>query len=356
MKMARANGTMRWLLLLLAATVCSGQQNHVDLTDDDHNHNPMGCDCMEYWACITSGGSAYSYCGNMDQSVCCYVPRGARPIGLLPVLNKSKCGRKGNVAAAVGDRKRSDGLADLGEWPWHAAVLEKPQDLYVCGASLLDESWVVTAAHCVDDYLASGNISSVLKVRLGEYDVSVTTEQLAYEELDVSHVMVHPQFNNLSLANDIALLRFVQPARRRPHIDVVCMPHPGQVSETEGTRCVVTGWGRKLEDGTHSVILKEIEVPLWDDAKCQAALKTQFGPNFVLPSTSICAGAEGRDACDGDGGGPLVCEKEGQWFQVGVVSFGIGCGRTNLPGVYTRLSAFDGWIHETIRSFKTLSG
>jgi hypothetical protein len=55
----------------------------------------------------------------MDQSVCCYVPRGARPIGLLPVLNKSKCGRKGNVAAAVGDRKRSDGLADLGEWPWH---------------------------------------------------------------------------------------------------------------------------------------------------------------------------------------------------------------------------------------------
>jgi hypothetical protein len=67
----------------------------------------------------SSGGSAYSYCGNMDQSVCCYVPRGARPIGLLPVLNKSKCGRKGNVAAAVGDRKRSDGLADLGEWPWH---------------------------------------------------------------------------------------------------------------------------------------------------------------------------------------------------------------------------------------------
>ena len=68
-----------------------------------------------------SGGSAYSYCGNMDQSVCCYVPRGARPVGLLPVLNKSKCGRKGNVAAAVGDRKRTDGLADLGEWPWHVS-------------------------------------------------------------------------------------------------------------------------------------------------------------------------------------------------------------------------------------------
>ena len=95
--------------------------------------------------------------------------------------------------------------------------------------------------------LTNKNVSSLLKVRLGEYDVSVTTEQLPYEELDVSHVMVHPQFNNLSLANDIALLRFVRPARRRSHIDVACMPHPGQVEEIEGTRCIVTGWGRKSE-------------------------------------------------------------------------------------------------------------
>ena len=100
--------------------------------------------------------------------------------------------------------------------------------------------------------LTASNISGVLKVRLGEYDVSVTTEQLPYEELDVSHVMVHPQFNNLSLANDIALVRFVKPARRRHHIDVACMPHPGQIAETEGTRCVVTGWGRKSEGPTSS--------------------------------------------------------------------------------------------------------
>ncbi len=52
----------------------------------------------------------------------------------------------------------------------------------------------------------------------------------------------------------------------------------------------------------------------------------------------------------------MVCEQDGQWFQVGVVSFGIGCGRTNLPGVYTRLSAFDAWIHETIRGYKILAG
>ena len=91
-------------------------------------------------------------------------------------------------------------------------------------------------------------------------------------------------------------------------------------------------------------MLKEIKVPLWENRDCQKALENQFGASYKLPSTAICAGSEGRDACDGDGGGPLVCEKENHWYQVGVVSFGIGCGRKNTPGVYTRVEAFASWI------------
>lgn len=49
-KMRRADWTC-WLIVLAVSTLASGQQNHVDLHEDDHN--PMGCDCMEYWACIT---------------------------------------------------------------------------------------------------------------------------------------------------------------------------------------------------------------------------------------------------------------------------------------------------------------
>lgn len=338
----------------------------------DHDHD-FGCGCMEYWSCITRGGNPYSYCGIHAHEVCCFVPRNAEPIGILPTPSRARCGKKGFDAGHEGE-------ADMAEWPWHAAILEKPQDLYVCGSTLLDESWILTAAHCVDDYLPFvSTIDQILKVRLGEYDVSTTAEPLRHEEFNITNIVIHPGFNNSTLVHDIALLKLERPAKRKQNIDVVCMPKPGDFDHhekadeassasfartrasssrqhshhsTNGSsgehQCYVTGWGRRSETSEHSLVLKEIHVPLWDHDNCNGALQAQFGPAYHLPDTAVCAGAEGRDACDGDGGGPLVCEKNGQWYQVGIVSFGIGCGRRNVPGVYTRVSAYENWIEETI--------
>lgn len=58
----------------------------------------------------------------------------------------------------------------------------------------------------------------------------------------------------------------------------------------------------------------------------------------------------------GDGGGPLVCEKDGQWYQVGIVSFGIGCGRQNVPGVYTNVGMYRDWIEDVILTSKARPG
>ncbi|KAG7161779.1 Phenoloxidase-activating factor 2-like 2, partial [Homarus americanus] len=321
-------------VLVLTLTLANTQKDH---------ENEFGCHCMEYWTCITSGGEPYSYCGLSASSVCCFVPLNANPIGILPLRSRNKsCGTKG------ADSKK-EGQAEMSEWPWHAAILEQPQDLYVCGASLLDEAWVLTAAHCVDDYLENGDrLPEVLKVRLGEYDVSTTAEPLKHEEFPVTRVVIHPEFDNATLVNDIALLQLVRSARRKANIDAVCMPKKNDFLEGGTSRCYVTGWGRRDEASEHSVVLKEINVPLWSNPTCQNALREQFGPAYSLPTTALCAGAEGRDACDGDGGGPLVCEKDKHWYQVGVVSFGIGCGRRNIPGVYTRVDAFEDWIKDTI--------
>jgi len=315
-----------------------------------HNINPYGCDCMEYWTCALSGGSMYSYCGIHAHDVCCFVPENAEPVGILPNPSRSRCGKKGFDSGHEGE-------ADMAEWPWHAAILEKPQDLYVCGSTLLDESWILTAAHCVDDYLPFvKNVNTILKVRLGEYDVSTTAEPLKHEEFNISDIVIHPGFNNSTLVHDIALLRLEKPAKRKQNIDVVCMPKPGDfVYDKHRVKCFVTGWGRRTETSEHSLVLKEIDVPLWNHDTCNGALQAQFGPAYSLPGTTLCAGAEGRDACDGDGGGPLVCEKDGQWYQVGIVSFGIGCGRRNVPGVYTKVEDYEDWIEQTILTAKRRS-
>nr|CAD7423387.1 unnamed protein product [Timema monikensis] len=333
--------TLTWVLTCAQTSPNrGGDSNHV------RHSSTSGCDCMEYWSCVMSGGSPYSYCGLSESSVCCFVPAGAKQVGILPRgPSKSRCGYKGRDSGRRG-------VAEPGEWPWHAAILEKPDDLYVCGASLLDESWVLTAAHCVDDYSASKGAS--LKVRLGEHDVTTNQEALRHEEYDVASVVPYPGFNNGTLAHDIALVRLRHPAKRRANIDVVCVPNQGSLfpETTNDTSCVITGWGRRNEGSSHSVVLKEIPLPLWHNSECQVALRQQFGQDYALPDTSLCAGAEGRDACDGDGGGPLVCEKGGQWYQVGVVSFGIGCGRRNTPGVYTRVAMYQQWIMDTVLRYR----
>ena len=97
------------------------------------------------------------------------------------------------------------------------------------------------------------------------------------------------------------------------------MPKPGQFvyDKHHQRKCFVTGWGRRTESkivfnkkgskirfifqyaaSEHSLVLKEINVPLWNHDSCNGALQAQFGPAYALPSTTICAGEEGRDACD----------------------------------------------------------
>lgn len=361
-KRRRLSPSLNWMFLILGGILSTA--NGQDFLSSRHNsiagsgslngisaHNHFGCDCMEYWTCILSGGTPYSYCGVHAHDVCCFVPENAEPVGILPTPNRNRCGRKGFDSGI-------EGRADMAEWPWHAAILEKPQDLYVCGSTLLDESWILTAAHCVDDYLPFvRTIKNILKVRLGEYDVSTTAEPLHHEEFNVTDIVVHPGFNNSTLVHDIALLRLERPAKRKQNIDVVCMPKPGDFNlnprrSSAPVRCYVTGWGRRTETSEHSLVLKEIKVPLWSHDTCNGALQAQFGPAYNLPTTAICAGAEGRDACDGDGGGPLVCEKEGHWYQIGIVSFGIGCGRKNIPGVYTKVEAYEDWIENIILKTK----
>lgn len=118
------------------------------------------------------------------------------------------------------------------------------------------------------------------------------------------------------------------------------------------------GWGKNDfgKDGQYQVILKKIDLPVVGFGQCQASLRTtRLGQYFKLHNSFMCAGGEaGRDTCRGDGGSPLVCPSQldpKRYYQAGIVSWGIGCGETGIPGVYADVGKFRNWIDLQLNNF-----
>ncbi|XP_024874635.1 uncharacterized protein LOC112456373 [Temnothorax curvispinosus] len=276
--------------------------------------------------------------------VCCQKSHiiGARPRpGQCGVRNTQ--GINGRIKTPV----YVDGDSEFGEYPWQVAILKKDttESVYVCGGTLISPRHIITAAHCVKTHAGRD-----LRARLGEWDVNHDVEFYPYIERDIVSVFVHPEFYAGTLANDIAILKLDHDVdfEKNPHISAACLPD--KHDDFTGTRCWTTGWGKDAfgDYGKYQNILKEVDVPVVSNYVCEQQMRrTRLGPTFNLHPGFICAGGEeGKDACKGDGGGPMVCERHGHWQLTGIVSWGIGCGQPNVPGVYARVSHYLDWIRQ----------
>ncbi|XP_050301446.1 uncharacterized protein LOC126739699 isoform X1 [Anthonomus grandis grandis] len=286
-------------------------------------------------------------CG--PRHVCC-----RRPVRPVPSVNRNTCGTRHSqgINGRIKNPVYVDGDSEFGEYPWQVAILKKDpkESVYVCGGTLIDPLHIITAAHCVKQYT-----NFDLRVRLGEWDVNHDVEFYPYIERDIASLTVHPEFYAGTLANDIAILRMSTPVdfAKHPHIAPACLPHPQD--DYTGTRCWTTGWGKDAfgDFGKYQNILKEVDVPIVGFGQCQRQLQnTRLGYEFKLHPGFVCAGGEeGKDACKGDGGGPMVCERGGTWQVVGVVSWGIGCGQVGVPGVYVRVAHYLDWIRQVTQRY-----
>ncbi|KAF5284632.1 hypothetical protein FQR65_LT13463 [Abscondita terminalis] len=201
---------------------------------------------------------------------------------------------------------------------------------YLCGGSIVTANRIVTAAHCTKNDL----------IRVALYKVRAATGTVNSGGLlfDVLEIRQHPQFNNVTYDFDVALLILKTALIFQPGIRAIPL-QPKGVEIPDGTPCVVTGWGAKFWGGNVTKDLQVITVPKYNTQKCANA------HNVSLTNNVICLGYElgGIDACNGDSGGPAVCNG----YLGGVVSWGRECALPGYPGVYTKVSNAYDFIYQT---------
>ncbi|XP_064208590.1 ST14 transmembrane serine protease matriptase b [Anguilla rostrata] len=226
-----------------------------------------------------------------------------------------------------------------GEWPWQVS-LHVQEKGHVCGASVLNNRFIVTAAHCVQDRDILYSTPDVWDVYLGlhiQQVISKTTEQRK-----LKRIIPHPDYNHLTSDNDIALMELDEPVLLNNNIWPICLPAQSQ-SFPAGTSVWITGWGATRESGFLAKVLQKAEVRIINDTVCDKLLEDDITPQM------LCAGviSGGVDACQGDSGGPLsYLGANGRYYLAGVISWGEGCARRNKAGVYTRVTKFRSWIKE----------
>ncbi|XP_053669195.1 CLIP domain-containing serine protease B4-like [Anopheles marshallii] len=267
-------------------------------------------------------------------------------------IQKSSLPEPPHCGVQLSDRVLGGQPTHVDEFPWTALIeFQKPDGSFgfLCGGSLVNERYVVTAAHCIHKDV-------VYRVRLGEWDLSSANDcQDGFcsdvpIDLDVEKIIVHSNYDpkDHSYKNDIALIRFTRSVQYSDTVRPICLPLSASLRNRDhvGRPSYAVGWG-KTENGTASKMKLKVEMNVTSSQECARAY--QRG-GILLKTTHMCAGGvRGKDTCSGDSGGPLMRQIAGAWYLIGVVSFGLNkCGTAGEPGVYTNVAEYVDWIRDNI--------
>ncbi|XP_055903205.1 serine protease easter-like isoform X2 [Eupeodes corollae] len=272
-------------------------------------------------------------------------------------------GTCGNV---ISNRIYGGNVTKIDEYPWMALIEYKKGENgngHHCGGSLINDRYVLTAAHCIS---AIPETWTPYQVRLGEWDtqtdVDCEVDVRGYKDCADPHVDVtiekvipHEKYVSSSKSQpyDIALIRLSRSIPYTEFIQPICLPLKDILKRStfEGSVMDVSGWG-KTEQGTSSNLKLKAEVPIVPLNDCQRVYSQR---SVDLQSSQMCAGGQqGIDSCRGDSGGPLIGLDSSNkmrvyYFLAGVVSFGpTPCGLQGWPGVYTKVSDYVDWIQQNI--------
>ncbi|XP_016972390.1 CLIP domain-containing serine protease 14D-like [Drosophila rhopaloa] len=259
---------------------------------------------------------------------------GARIQGSIALPGPDICG--GDV---VGHRIVSGNNQVIGsEFPWLVVVQYRPPNggdlLTPCVGSLINQRYVLTAAHCVTAY----DMGRPVSVRLGDNSTRVGAE---FVILDIEEIYVHEDFTRSNFLKDIALIRLKSEVSYSKNIKPICLPSTvGQLRLREGHPLTVAGWG--LLNDVPSTNRQYERVTYLDNDQCRARYSQV---DIVVDPSHICADHSRDTRCISDGGGPLMAYHNGVCVLHGIMAFGgRPCGVKNLPDVFTNVGEYDQWI------------
>ncbi|XP_023122185.2 coagulation factor VII [Amphiprion ocellaris] len=280
--------------------------------EEDVDGRRMNCSCADGYFLDEDGRS----CKPEETIVC----------GMVPVLQGEQ---KENHLRIVGGTE-----CPRGECPWQVLLRYKGKGF--CGGMILKPTWILTASHCLEN-----TELQFLKVVAGEHNTEIY--EGSEQEVQVSEIIMHEDYQPRTADNDIALLRLGSPIVFTPFSVPACLPTRSLANrELWLVRLhTVSGWGRRSENGPTSHLLRRLQVPRIRTQDCVE----QSG--VALTQNMFCAGyLDGhQDSCKGDSGGPLVTRYKNTTFLLGIVSWGKGCARPGNYGIYTRVSNYLDWIH-----------
>lgn len=222
--------------------------------------------------------------------------------------------------------------ANIADFPWQVYFISGP---FLCGGSIIDQNWVVTAAHCTKDSNGNPISPSSMHIMVGS---STTSGGKVY---NVSNAIVHSGFNPQTLNNDIALLQIAGPINYTNASPIkLVSPNDVAAGATDpGVMAWVTGWGLiRVTPQTLPSNLQKVQLPIVSNAQAAVVWGT-------IPLTDIMAGYLNgtKDACNGDSGGPLVVPVFNEYKLAGLVSW--GSQNCDTYGGYTSILALEEWIY-----------